>query len=267
MKVFTIIEPTAPKVPILISVPHCGVEFPEELKDLFVDSKRKQPDDTDWFIHQLYDFASEMGITLIHANLSRWVIDLNRNPESKALYDDGRIITGLTTDTDFFGEAIYKEEKSVPDAKEISRRKELYYNPYHDKIAELLQDIKTEFGEALLFDAHSIRKEVKTINSEPFPDLILGTNDGKTASEAIVNVAKEFLDNKAYSFSYNHPFKGGQITRSFGDPANKINAIQLEMAKVNYMNDDELVYDEKRAGKMREVLVPLFENLIKTLKK
>ncbi|MCB0477982.1 MAG: N-formylglutamate amidohydrolase [Crocinitomicaceae bacterium] len=267
MEVFNIVEPVGKKVPILISSPHSGTNFPDELKDQFIAEKRRRPDDADWFIHQLYDFAPEMGITMITANYCRWVIDLNRDPESKPLYNDGRIITSLCPHTDFFGEPIYNQQGYIPDDAEVDRRRKAYYDPYHGKIASILADLKGEFGTAILFDAHSIRKHVETINKEAFPDLILGTNDGKTASEQVIQAAKSALEGNAYSFAYNHPFKGGQITRFFGDPMNNIHAIQLEQAKTNYMDDKEVNYAPERAENIRKVLQQLFSNIIATLQK
>src|SRR3712207_430138 len=93
---YFIIEAKGRKVPIILSVPHSGTEFPEELKAQYRPEMIEQPDDTDWFVHDLYNFAPELGITVIHAKYSRWVIDLNRDPTSEPLYNDGRIITGLT---------------------------------------------------------------------------------------------------------------------------------------------------------------------------
>ena len=155
--VYTIIPPKRPRVPILVSVPHCGTQFPEDIKDQYNPELIAAPDDTDWFVHRLYDFVSELGLMMIYAHYSRWVIDLNRDPESKPLYDDGRAITSLTPDKTFAGENLYMN--SPPDQAEIERRKKLYYWPYHHKVGELLQELKSEFGAALLFDCHSIRNQ------------------------------------------------------------------------------------------------------------
>lgn len=258
-------EPAAEKVPVILSSPHSGVEFPDEIKSLYREEVVRQPDDTDWFVHRLYDFVSELGITMIHAKYSRLVIDLNRDPESKPLYTDGRIITDLVPKTDFLGNSIYVDEKFVPDDAEIERRKESYYRPYHRKIENLLQERLDEFGSVLLWDAHSIRRFVPTIQSEPFPDLILGDNDKKSASGEIIETALSNLKNGKYEVRHNSPFKGGNITRSFGKPENNIHALQLEMAKTNYMDDDELIFNEERANEMRKVLRPVFERLIEFL--
>ena len=262
---YFIIEPGVIKVPIILSVPHSGTEFPKELQGDYIASKMTQPDDTDWFVHQLYDFAVEYGITIIHAKYSRWVIDLNRDPKSVPLYNDGRIITGLTTSTDFFGKDIYISEDKIPDKEEIERRLEAYYWPYYAKIEALLKERQTQFGKALLWDAHSIRRSVPTIQKDFFPDMILGNNDEKTADPKLIEVALDNLKSGEFQVNHNAPFKGGHITRYFGDPSNSIHSLQLEMNKILYMDDSETSFDELRANKMRSILRKTFAALIDKL--
>lgn len=265
MPCFNIIAPLAEKVPILLSVPHCGTAFPEELQSEYKPHLITAPDDTDWYVHQLYDFASAMGITMIHSVYSRWVIDLNRDPESKPLYTDGRIITGLCPTTTFTGESLYADERKAVEQSEVSRRLELYYKPYHQKLEELLSDLKNQFGQVLLWDCHSIRQYVPTIHKEKFPDLILGDADGTSASPGLIETAIKNLERSGYSFQHNYPFKGGYIARQYGRPSENQHALQLEMSKVNYMDDDERMYSEERAGKMRKVLSRTLEGLIEQL--
>tara|TARA_R110001599_G_scaffold109575_1_gene273149 strand:+ start:10202 stop:10993 length:792 start_codon:yes stop_codon:yes gene_type:complete len=263
MDLYNIIAPQAEAVPIIISSPHSGTYFPPEVAAQLKPESVANPDDTDWFIDKLYDFASAMGITMITANYSRWVIDLNRDPNSQPLYNDGRVITGLTPNTNFNGDNLYID--ATPDQTEINRRLKAYYEPYHQKVAELLANTKAQFGKALLFDAHSIRKVVPGIRKEAFPDLILGDNDETSAAAKIIEAAFSALRTNEYDLQHNHPFKGGYITRSFGKPEENIYALQLEMAKTNYMDDSETLYDEARANKMRVILQNLFQELIKAL--
>ncbi|WKZ59651.1 MAG: N-formylglutamate amidohydrolase [Cyclobacteriaceae bacterium] len=267
MQAFQVVSPTQDKVPLILSVPHCGTVFPDELKSHYKEELIQSPDDTDWFVHQLYDFAPAMGITLIHAVYSRWVIDLNRDPQSKPLYSDGRIITGLCPTTDFFGNLIYVDERSEIDQQEVSRRVELYYEPYHQKLKALLEETKQQFGQVLLWDCHSIRQYVHTIHKEKFPDLILGDADGTSASPGLIETAIRNLESSGYSFQHNYPFKGGYITRQYGKPTDNQHALQLEMSKVQYMDDSEMKYDPPRADKMREVLKRTLEALIDGLVK
>ncbi len=259
---YFLIEPAGEKVPVILSSPHSGTEFPGELKSHFRAELMNQPDDTDWFVHELYNFAPALGITMIHARYSRWVIDLNRTPTSVPLYNDGRIITELVPKTDFLGNEIYVDKKFLPDDAEIKRRSENYYKPYYQKIESLLAERIAQFGQVLLWDAHSIRRYVPTIQNEPFPDLILGDNDEKSAGKEIIEIALNGLKQGKFGVNHNFPFKGGNITRSFGKPEKRVHALQLEMAKTNYMNDDELTFNENRANEVRSVLRPVFEKLI-----
>lgn len=263
MDIFKVIRPQADRVPILISSPHSGTFFPEDIRKRLKPELAESPNDTDWFIDKLYDFAPEMGITIIQANYSRWVIDLNRDPLQQPLYTDGRVITGLVPLTDFNGLSLY--ESNPPEADEIEERLEKYFLPYHRKIQELLDELKSEFGKVLLWDAHSIRKVVPGIRAEAFPDLILGDNDTNSASASVIASAFDTLAKGGYHLEHNHPFKGGFITRSFGNPSENIHALQLEMAKINYMDDSEIHYDESRAERMRRLLKATFSNLIQTL--
>lgn len=263
--VYKITKSQTAEVPIVISVPHCGIDFPDEIKDQFKKKLIKSPDDTDWFVDQLYDFAPAMGITMIVANYSRWAIDLNRDKNNKPLYSDGRIITGLCPVTSFLGEPIYKDERTEVEPPEIKRRIDLYYSPYHQQIERLLSEHKKKFGKVLLWDCHSIRQSVPTIYKEKFPDLILGDANGTSASPGLIETALSVLDHGGYSASHNHPFKGGYITRCYGKPSANQHALQLEMSKVNYLDDTEKKYDKARADKMKGLLKITFEKLSQVL--
>lgn len=264
-EVFHIIPPTTKRVPILLSIPHVGMDFPEELADRYVEDLAQKPDDTDFYLDQLYDFAADLGITTIHAKYSRWLIDLNRNPDSIALYDDGRIITALTPITDFRGNPLYKKKEFEPDTEEVSRRKDLYYYPYYAKIQEILSELKNECGEVLFWDAHSIREYVPSIQKEKFPELVLGNNDEQSAREGLIKCALKGLSSMGHELTHNTPFKGGNLTRHFGNPAEGIHALQLEMLKSLYMNDAEEEYQANRADKIKELLKNTFTLLIENL--
>lgn len=265
VETYQIKRPSTPRVPILVSVPHCGTAFPEEIRDEYDPELIKSPDDTDWFVDRLYSFAPQLGITMIAAKLSRWVIDLNRNPDSKPLYSDGRIITDLCPVTTFLGEPLYKDRRTAVAAEEVRRRRELYFDPYHGKLKELLAELKSEFGKVLLWDCHSVRQVVPTIQKEKFADLILGSADGQSAGADIIAVALKTLGSGKYSLQHNDPFKGGYITRQYGRPSRQEHALQLEMSKINYMDDSEIHYSHARGEKMEELLRKTLNDLADTL--
>jgi N-formylglutamate deformylase len=249
-------------VPIIVSVPHCGTLIPDDLRNQFFPNQLDTLDDTDWYVDKLYDFVPSMGITMISATYSRWVIDLNREIDDRPLYQDGRIITGVCPVANFKGEKLYVNKRRAVDKKEIQRRYTLYYRPYHEKLQQLLKERLASFGRVLLWDCHSIRQHVPTIHPLKFPDLILGDANERSASSVLINDALQVLGSKSWAVSHNYPFKGGTITRTYGKPHLGQHALQLEMTKVNYMDDDERVFDETRAEKMRQLLRSVFEKLI-----
>jgi len=265
MKLFKITKPKTKVVPIILSVPHAGIAFPAEIKKNYKKRMLAHLDDTDWFVDKLYEFAPSLGITMIKANLSRWVIDLNRDPESVPLYTDNRLITSNTPTTDFFGNPIYKSTILEPDEKEKSRRLQEYYWPYYEKVESLLTERKKEFDQVLLWDAHSIRHRVSTIQSDTFPDMILGNNCGQTAHPKLIETALSQLRTAEFEVNHNTPFKGGHITRYFGKPNNHFHTLQLEMNKILYMDDNEITYNVERAEKVQRVLQNTLTSLIETL--
>ena len=254
MDVFKLIEPVEVTSPIILSIPHCGTEIPDEIL-AELKPEMLPPDDTDWFVDELYSFARDLGILVITSVVSRWVIDLNRNPDSTALYNDGRVITALCPCTDFLGCKIYKDERSQIIASEVERRKALYFNPYHVKLREIAEAAKRKFGKALIWDCHSIRRMVPSISENPFPSLILGSADGTSAPVDVIGTAFIGLSSSNFEISQNFPFKGGYITREYGRPTQNIYALQLEMAKDIYMDDNETIYSPKKASVIQESLI------------
>jgi N-formylglutamate amidohydrolase len=265
MEIFRITEPTTRRVPIVLSIPHCGIGFPDEIKGDYVSELLQAPDDTDWWVDKLYSFAPSLGITVISAVYSRWVIDLNRHPESRPLYSDGRIITALCPVTTFLGEPLYRDKRTAVDEKEVARRTKAYFYPYHQKLRELLDTMKGEFGKVLLWDCHSIRQTVPTIQADKFPDLILGDADQSSAHPMLTAAALKSLGSSNYSLTHNFPFKGGFITRHYGKPQQGVHALQLEMSKINYMDASETLYDSAKAAKMEEVLFNTLRSLSEIL--
>ena len=236
--VFDILPPTgSQRRPILISCPHVGTDIPAEIsRQLTPIAVQSQPD-TDWFVDELYGFAPKLGVTIIRARLSRFVIDLNRDPDGTPLYGDGRTETGLVPTSTFAGEAIYRPGQPLPNAEEIAARRRRYFDPYHEQVAMLLAELRREYPHVLLLEAHSIRRHVPAVRTLPLPDLILGDQKGRTAHEMLSATALTVLrQGGPYTVSHNDPFMGGYLTRRFGRPDAGIHTLQLEMCQDLYMN-------------------------------
>ena len=201
--------------PLLISMPHPGTMLPRELRDLLTDEARTLPD-TDWHIPQLYDFAAKMGASILSARYSRFVIDLNRPEDDAALYQTAT--TGLFPDVFFDGVSIFRPGTSRADAMRDTAKTQIW-RPYHGKLAEELDRIKSKFGHATLLDAHSIRGEVPRLFDGPLPDFNIGTNNGASCARELSDRLAAICDQPGYRQMVNGRFKGGHITRHYGQPS------------------------------------------------
>ena len=222
--------------PLLISMPHAGTHVPPALAARFTDEARHVPD-TDWHLERLYDFADELGASVLVATHSRYVIDLNRPPDGASLYP-GQSVTGLCPIDTFDDTPVYVDAKDQPSEAEIAARRDAIWQPYHAKLAEELARIRAAHGVAALWDAHSIRSVLPRFFEGKLPDLNLGTGNGTSCAPELADQLLAIAQaNPAYSGVLNGRFKGGHITRHHGQPANNVHAVQLEMTQSSYMQE------------------------------
>lgn len=222
------------KLPLLISIPHLGTYIPPYLRPQMTEASSGM-DDTDWHLDHLYDTVIAMGASVISANVSRYVIDLNRPPDGASLYP-GQTTTGLCPLETFQGEALYRDGMQ-PDAAEIARRLDTYWQPYHAALRAEIDSLRRHHGYVLLWDAHSINGTLPRLFDGALPDLNFGTADGRSCSPAVTEVLGGLAAMSPYSWVTNGRFKGGYITRHYGDPANHVHAVQLEMSQRVYMDE------------------------------
>jgi formiminoglutamase len=253
------------QLPIVISCPHVGTLIPDAILATMDRDVAEKTEDTDWFIDELYGFAPDMGITLIKAKYSRFVIDLNRDPSGKALYSDQRRQTALVPLTTFGGRTIYPE--GTVTESEVNRRCGLYYHPYHAAVDGEVRRLRSQFPHVLFFDAHSIKRVVTSIRPDPFPDMIIGDNLQTTAAPSVTATALRSLRATGrYDIAHNDPFMGGFLTRKQGRPADGVHALQLEMSQDLYMNESDNSRNPSKQDETATVLQRMFEELAETLK-
>lgn len=239
--------------PLLVSMPHVGTQIPDELKPRYV-PRALAVEDTDWHLHRLYDFLADLGASVLVPTVSRYVIDLNRPPDDTPMYP-GASNTELCPTRFFTGDALY-QPGAEPDAADKLRRRAAYWQPYHDALQGELARIRAQHGYALLWDAHSIRSEIPWLFEGRLPDLNIGTANGTAAHPAITTaVAAACHDAPGVSSVTNGRFKGGYITRHYGQPADHVHAVQLEKCQSLYMQEvPPFAYDEAQAAQIQPVL-------------
>jgi len=254
MDIFTLHQGTAP---LLVSVPHDGTRLPADIAARLTDSARSVPD-TDWHIARLYAFARDLGASMIVPLHSRYVVDLNRAEDDVSLYP-GQNTTGLCPIVQFTGEPLYLEG-GEPDEAEVRARVDRYWRPYHEALRDELARIRAEHGRAVLWEGHSIRGELPFLFDGRLPDLNLGTAGGASCTPALqARLERVLASQDDYDFVANGRFKGGHITRHYGDPANGIDAVQLEISQRAYMDEDSYAYDEGKAARVQALVRRLLE--------
>lgn len=261
-ELFTFFEPeAAQRSPLLISIPHAGTHIPPDVAARMTDEGTSVPD-TDWHVDRLYDFTRTAGVSVIAATHSRYVVDLNRPPDGKPLYP-GASNTELCPTSSFGDKPLYVPGNE-PDAGEVDARREVYWRPYHDRIEKTLNQLKAQHGFALLYDAHSICSEVPRFFDGRLPDLNLGTVEGRSCAPSLRDALSQVAQNAAptYTMADDGRFKGGYITRRYGNPNQAIHAFQLELSWRTYMDETPpFGFCEDLASGIRPVLKALVETM------
>jgi N-formylglutamate deformylase len=257
--IFSLIQRNSP---LILSQPHVGQNIPGKISEKLTAAAQQIPD-TDWYIDQLYaPIAEDLSATVVTAKMSRYVIDLNRDPSGASLYP-GQSVTELCPTTLFDGDPLYKDAQA-PSEPEVQERKDLYWRPYHDALVSEIQRIKNLHGFALLYDCHSIRSVIPRFFDGRLPTMNVGTNNGQTIAPTLTSELKKTLAlHHSYSSILNGRFKGGFITRNYGNPDQHIHAVQMELTQIDYMNEElPFVFDEEKAVALRPHLQAILATML-----
>jgi N-formylglutamate deformylase len=246
------------RMPLLVSLPHVGTKIPDALKPRLVE-RALAVEDTDWHLDALYAFARDLGASMIVPRHSRYVVDLNRPPENAPMYP-GANNTELVPTRFFTGDPLYRGGQSPTD-DEVAQRRETYWRPYHDTLAAELERLKAAHGHAVLWDGHSIKSELPWLFPGRLPDLNLGTAGGASCAPALRAAVIRVLDAQdRFTHVTDGRFRGGHITRHYGRPGDRVNAIQLEMCWSTYMAEaPPYVVDLERAARLQPLLRALLD--------
>ena len=238
--------------PIIVSIPHAGTDVPEDILSS-LRSLELARHDADYFVDRLYAFAASLGATIIRTTISRTVIDVNRDPSGQSLYP-GQATTGLCPETSFDGASLYKSGME-PDGAEAARRRARFFNPYHAAILSQISRLRRAHKHIVLYDAHSILSEVPRLFEGELPQFNIGSFDGRSCASSLTEGVAAACS--GHSTVVNGRFKGGWITRHYGDPENGIHAIQMELAMRGYLDESgpwPPVWDTARAERLQPAL-------------
>jgi len=254
------------QLPLLVSIPHLGTWLPDHIAAQMTPVAHTLSD-TDWHLDRLYAFASAMGASVLGATVSRYAIDLNRPETGESLYP-GQATTGLCPLTTFRGEPLYKAGQE-PDAIEVQSRLDSFWRPYHQALRAELDRLRALHGSVVLWEAHSIASVLPMLFEGKLPDLNFGTADGRSCAPQLIEAigaqvqrgVATGLAPTGLTHVVNGRFKGGHITRFYGQPEQGVHAIQLEMCQSLYMDETApFAWRDDLAGQIQ----PLLHSLIET---
>jgi N-formylglutamate deformylase len=252
--------------PLIVSIPHAGTDL-LEFEHAFVDPWLARKD-ADWRLDELYDFARPLGATVVRTELSRSIIDVNRDPTGASLYP-GLAATELCPTTSFDGEPLYRAGRA-PDMSEIDERRRLFFEPYHLALSGEIVRLRETFKRVALFDAHSIRSRIPRLFDGELPLFNLGTNSGESCDPSLREAVAAVLAASSESMVVDGRFKGGWITRAYGHPDQGVHALQMELACRAYMSEPQrptpdnwpAPIDEARARVTRATLKRVLEAIL-----
>jgi N-formylglutamate amidohydrolase len=250
---FDILEPAQLETPVILSSPHSGRIYPARFlaaSRLNAQALRKSEDA---FVDDLFAPANALGAPLLRAHFPRAFLDANREPyELDPRMFDGklpacantrslRVAGGLGTIARVVGEAqdIYRRRLPV---EEALRRIEGLYKPFHQALRGLMRRAAGRFGMAVLIDCHSMPSwtSASAKQERMEADIILGDRYGTSCHPAFVEVVEQHLRLLGYQVQRNKPYAGGFITEHYGSPGAGVHALQIEINRALYMDEQTL---------------------------
>ena len=244
-------------LPLIVSSPHSGRNYPPDFVAASALTPLRLRSSEDSFVEDIFSYAPDLGASLIQALFPRVFVDVNRQPYEldPTMFSDplphyvitqnSRISAGLGTIARVVsnGERVYKNKLTFQEAEE---RINHFYRPYHDALQTLINNTKDEFGYCILLDCHSMPSgRIGTNNpsqskTSRLAEIVLGDCHGTSCHPHIMKSSNEFLTGYGFSVRRNIPYAGGFITRNYGKPKEGVHALQIELNRALYMDEQHI---------------------------
>ncbi len=250
---FSVREPEGAETPLLVEIPHAGLEVDAEARTTLLASEHAVARDADLWVDELFAGAPAQGATVLVAHVSRYVCDLNRaesDLDARAAREGRRRSAphGLVWCSTTTGEPALAHPI---DRAELARRLERYHRPYHRRLAEILLAKRARFGFAVLLCAHSMpsRAHGPTTGSAgpgsppggtARADIVPGSQGRTTAADAVVDCPARLARERGWTAAHDWPFRGGYSTVRYGRPEAGFHAVQVEISRHLYMDETTL---------------------------
>ena len=206
----------------------------------------------DCFVDEIFAAAPAHGAPLLAARFPRAFCDANREAWEldPAMFADplppwvnttsARVGAGLGTIARVVasGEAIYRDKLRFAEAE---ARVRACWMPFHAALRTLIAATQVRFGRCLLIDCHSMPAAPPPAGA----DVVLGDAHGTACGARTVQRVAALLERRGYRVRRNDPYAGGYITRHYGRPQEGVEALQIELGRSLYMDEERL---EKRPG-------------------
>ena len=265
--------------PLVLDSPHSGVDYPKDFRSALSLDVLRRAEDT--HVEKLYDFAPGLGVAWVEALFPRSYLDANRDlteldvelledawpgplSTDPAVLSKVRLGKGLIWRCTDEGLDLYDRKLT---AAEVRQRIERCWHPYHAAVAQAIANAHARHGYSIHLNCHSM-PAVAASHATEFPglvhaDFVIGDRDGSTANPALSRLVCDVLRGFGYDVAYNHPYKGVELVRRYGDPQAQRHSIQVEINRKLYM-DERTLEPHHGFATLRGQLRQLVEQLLVT---
>lgn len=253
---FRVLPPRGVELPVVVEVPHAGLMVDATCLSTLLVSARSLARDADLYVDELVPEATEVGATVLIAQTSRYFIDLNRREDE---VDRHAVEGGFGHDAPhgLVWHRATDGERALAaplPPRELQRRVELIYRPYHAMLQRLLDEKKQRFGHVILVCAHSMPSaglSYMTGREVVRADVVPGTRGRTSAAGPVIETVDRFTRASGFSVKHDDPYRGGYSTQHYGMPSRGVHAVQIEVARRLYMNEATLRRDPEGIGRLR----------------